>query len=191
MDSLGVTNAADTATLCLTCDLAYVWIHECSLHGTLWDAEPTANVSLARTRMLQRPLDASKTYLRNLISVRTIHHTTFQTYTGWFYSTIVLVKLIFLHNNDISGGAVAAENAVPPEVSDLIARSGEDCVQNVTASLSTTSIHDLTTATGVGITQLFQSFIDMARAAAPDAGDDTEEAASLADRSVLWKVSVW
>jgi hypothetical protein len=144
--------------------------------------------------MLQRSLDSSKTYLRNLISVRTptIHHTTFQTYTGWFYSTIVVVKLIFLHNNDISGGAVAAENAVPPEVIDLIARSGDDyasqSVHNVTASLSKTSIHNLTTATGAGITQLFQSFIDMARAAAPDVGDDNEEAASLADRSVLWRV---
>jgi hypothetical protein len=60
MDRLIQTDAAGAASLRLTFDLVHVWIHECSTHGTLWDAEPTANVSLARTRMLQRSLDASK-----------------------------------------------------------------------------------------------------------------------------------
>jgi hypothetical protein len=146
--------------------------------------------------MLQRTLDAAKVYFRHLNSVSspTINHVTFQIYTGWFYTSIVLVKLIFLHNNDINGGAVATDNDVPPEVSDLIARHGDDYasqgVHNMTSSLSATSLHDSITAAGAEIIQLFQSFIEMARAAAPEAGGEPETG-NMADKSVLWKISMW
>jgi hypothetical protein len=198
---MDIANAAGVASIRITCDLANVWIHECSLHSILWNSNPnltskSPSVSLARTRMLQRSLDVSKTYLRNLISVPspTIHHVTFQVYTGWFYSTIVLVKLMFLHPNDISDGPTTANDDMPPEVSDLLARQSDDYasqgVNNMTASMSATTLHDTVTATGKDIMQLFQSFIEMARAAAPEAGHNTETG-SLADNSVLWRVSMW
>jgi hypothetical protein len=60
----------------------------------------------------------------------------------------------------------------------------------MTASMSATTLHDTVTATGNDIMQLFQSFIEMARAAAPEAGHNTETG-SLADNSVLWRTSMW
>ncbi|KAH7383846.1 hypothetical protein BKA66DRAFT_511923 [Pyrenochaeta sp. MPI-SDFR-AT-0127] len=162
-------------TIRLICDLLGVWIHECSLHASLWQSpqsiESTA-ITPTRALMLQRTLSAAQSYLRTLIAApsSSLHHFAFPVWGGWFYSTIVIVKLIFLHDN-VGSGALGMDS-IPCEIGGMIPQQAQDRpahdVYKMTASLSANTARDSAMAAREReVIPLFQSFVDKVMAADP------------------------
>ncbi|KAF1848917.1 uncharacterized protein K460DRAFT_364856 [Cucurbitaria berberidis CBS 394.84] len=160
-------------TIRLTCDVLGVWIHECSLHSTLWNplhsVKPTT-ITPTRVRMLQRTFTASQTFLQNLLNAPSnmLHHYTFPIWGGWFYSTLVFVKLIFLHDSGGSG-ALGMDNLIR-EVGDILPRTeGESVSQDVcmiNALPGTASCDSMLAAREAEVIKLFQEFVNKAILAA-------------------------
>ncbi|KAF1937625.1 hypothetical protein EJ02DRAFT_49743 [Clathrospora elynae] len=190
-------------TIRLTGNLTNIWIHECSLHNNLWNPEPAAEpvskltfITPTRARMLQRSLSASQTYIRDVISAPslTLHYMSIATWSGWTYSTIKILKLIFLHDNGASG-ALKKDNASADIDGLLPRRKGESVTQefyNMTVSLSATTIRDSAMAAQeVEALPLFQAFLEKLMAAAPEAQGNTDCLGdNPADKSFLTRVII-
>ncbi|KAF2030238.1 hypothetical protein EK21DRAFT_66021 [Setomelanomma holmii] len=142
-------------TLRLACDIIDVMIHECSFHENLWHKtipNPSATMSQARKVMLQRSLVASQTFARSLLGtpLSSYHHLAFPAWSGWFYSTMLVVKMIILRQTGTT--ANLRVSSVPHAVGDFLPREFE--------TLSQTDLGDGTsTAEEVELVSIFESFI--------------------------------
>lgn len=130
--------------------------------------------------MLQRTLSAAQAYLRTLISApsSSLHHFAFPAWGGWFYSTIVIVKLIFLHDN-VGSGALGMDS-IPCEIGGMLPQQDEERpaldAYKMTASLSAATTRDSTLATREAeVIPLFQSFIEKMMAEAPNDGNGFQQ----------------
>ncbi|KAF2732906.1 hypothetical protein EJ04DRAFT_565645 [Polyplosphaeria fusca] len=99
-------NLKDNPTLNLSFCVLDVWIHEFSLHRSLWDLK-TSSFPPARIKALSRIMNAIKIYMATftIIPRDTLYHFAFPTWAGWFYSIIVACKVIFLGEHERRGHA--------------------------------------------------------------------------------------
>ncbi|CAO2650118.1 Nn.00g014100.m01.CDS01 [Neocucurbitaria sp. VM-36] len=159
-------------TIRLSCDVLRVWIHECSLHSTLWTSAPTTKPTIitpTRVRMLQRTFNSSQAYLQTLINTppSSLHHYAFPIWGAWFYSTLVIVKVTFLHDNGGSNGVLSLPTA-PTEVGSILPEKneGENLLRDayqMTDSLPVTAADNSTTGEREAeVVPLFQDFINKA-----------------------------
>lgn len=111
------------ATIKLMLCLLDIWIHECCLHGSLWQTsskpEPTPP-SVVRLKMLLCALNASKSYLETILqlSEQLLYQMALQCWTGWFYAVIVICKIVFLEDNERLGHTQF--DSIPQEIDGLI-----------------------------------------------------------------------
>lgn len=180
------------------CDTLEVWVHECALHSTLWKDPHTPHstaISPARALMLQRSLSASQKFVRDFIAAPStaLYQVPLPIWTGWFYSTLVIVKLIFLH--DSGGTGALGMNSVPCEMSDLLpprtGAEGTEGVYEMTSTLSATSLRDPSMAAReADAVMLFQAFAEKVMAAGPEAQNTATASAPAKDKSLFTKVGM-
>lgn len=95
----------ESISLELKFHLVDMWIHECSLHSSLWDISSTSSgpVSALRLKLLHRAMIALKSYLTTMLLVpqEELHHLTFCVWAGWFYGVILGCRLVFLQGNEL------------------------------------------------------------------------------------------
>ncbi|KAJ4372994.1 hypothetical protein N0V83_003285 [Neocucurbitaria cava] len=159
-------------TVRLSCDVLRVWIHECSLHSTLWNSLPTATsatITPSRVRMLQRAFASAQAYLQTLINApsTSLHYYAVPTWAAWFYSTLVIVKIIFLHENSGSCATLGLPT-LQSDVDDILpennaGRSALQDVYQMTASLSVNATNNSSKGEREAwVIPLFQDFINKA-----------------------------
>lgn len=128
--------------------------------------------------MLQRSFSAAQTFIRNLLAqpAPLLHVYAFTILSGWLYTTIAIVKLIFLHANGGSG-ALSLEN-VPHKLSALLPKKtgdrGAPDIYHLTTVLSESSIRDADMAARESeILPLFQALVErFTSLSAPSVGED-------------------
>lgn len=150
-------------------------VHECSVHSTLWRLSPSdksAPMTHVRYSMLQRCLGASQTFARTLLgtALQTMNYFTFPTWSGWFSSTLLVMKIGALRQGGVTGSMRVS--SVPDTVGDLLPqeRNGSTLqrVSRMTAALEhSTLAGDRTTSEETELISLFTSFIQKLTAAAP------------------------
>ncbi|KAF2175720.1 hypothetical protein K469DRAFT_701519 [Zopfia rhizophila CBS 207.26] len=103
------TTVKQNTTLTLQIYLLQMWIHESSLHCSLWSHHPLpsphktySSLSTLRIRTLYLSLNAMKAYLNSLLETPqdALYHFAFQAWSGWFYASILACKLVFLQENE-------------------------------------------------------------------------------------------
>ncbi|KAF2871406.1 hypothetical protein BDV95DRAFT_40118 [Massariosphaeria phaeospora] len=162
-------------TLNLGFYLLDIWIHECSLHSPLWNAQADNSSilhSAIRIRILYRSLGAIKAYVNTLLATpeSSLHHLAFPSWSGWFYTTIVACKLVFLHENDEEGrtNLEAAHNELGKQLGNLRPHElGPDVPGEYTDTPMDTSRVPFWDPVSVekeaGIEQLFESVVEKLR----------------------------
>jgi hypothetical protein len=113
----------DQATLILVMTLLDIGINEVCLHSSLWitSSQPaTASRSLLRLKMLHRAMESAIAYIRILLKVPQPHlyRLGLGTWSAWFYSFVVICKLVFLQDNERIGETEV--NGLPAEIDNLI-----------------------------------------------------------------------
>jgi hypothetical protein len=159
-------------------------IFECSFHGTLWQtSSPISATAMSRSRlnMLQRSLRASQKLARTLLSVplASLNHLVFPIWSGWFYSTLLVIKIVVLRQTGYTGSF--RMNSLPHTVGDLLPQGlGASTSQRI-GKMTSSLVHatpDRSNATieETEMVSLFQSFIEKLNSAAPyltDVGNTT------------------
>jgi hypothetical protein len=169
-----------------------VIIHECSIHGTLWQSpESHSIITNVRIGMLQRTLLASQTFARTLLAAPTssLNGLSFPVWSGWFYSTLLVLKIVLLQQTGDIGSAHL--NSVPQTVGDLLPQehggSTTRKISTMTSSLEYATLSDrITSLEEMELVSLFESFIKKLEAAAPEYVIDNTPAAT---RPFLMKVA--
>ncbi|EAT91232.1 hypothetical protein SNOG_01583 [Parastagonospora nodorum SN15] len=110
-------------TVRLGFDMLNVMVYECSIHSTLWRNSPSdrsSTMTHARIIMLQRSLLASQNFARSLLATPTssLNGLNCTTWGGWFYSTVLVLKIIVLQRFGETDSARV--NSVPHTVGDLL-----------------------------------------------------------------------
>lgn len=162
-------------TIRLACDMLDVIVHECSVHSNLWRLYPTdtsAPMTHIRYSMLQRCMGASQTFARTLLGTASpeLNYFTFSTWSGWFSSTLIVMKISVLRQAGVTG-SIRVSN-VPDTVGELLPQEPEGSttqrVSRMTASLEhSTLAEDKTTSEEAELVSLFTAFIQKLTAAAP------------------------
>jgi hypothetical protein len=149
-------------------------IHECSIHAALWQSptSPPTMMTNVRINMLQRSLVASQTFARTLLSTPTssLDYLTFPVWSGWFYSTLLVVKTLIVRQTGSTGSTRL--NNVPDTVGELLPHeyrgSTTQKICRMTSSLEAASVTDsVAEAEETELVSLFQSFIQKTQALAP------------------------
>lgn len=170
-----LTSAA--ATICLSCDMLDVLIYECSVHGALWKTPPSSTYSTmtnVRIGMLQRTLSASRTFARTLLATHasSLNSLTFPMWSGWFYSTLLVLKIVLLQQTGDTDSARMNSVTLPQTVGDLLPQehggSTTRKISTMTSSLEYATLSDsITSLEEIELVSLFESFIKKLEAAAP------------------------
>jgi hypothetical protein len=151
-----------------------VIVHECAIHGALWQSSTTLPTVMtnARINMLQRLLIASQAFARTLLATpsSSLNYLTFPVWSGWFYSTLLVVKTLIVRQTGSTSSTRL--RSVPDTVGDLLPREHHESTKqkicNMTSSLELVSLRDsIAEAEEVELASLFQSFIQKMQALAP------------------------
>jgi hypothetical protein len=161
-----------------------VIIHECSVHGTLWKTPTTYSMMTnVRIGMLQRTLLASQTFARTLLAApaSSLNGLTFPVWSGWFYSTLLVLKIVLLQQTGDIGSARLS--SVPQTVGDLLPQehggSTTRKISTMTSSLEYATLSDrFTSPEGMELVSLFEAFIKKLEVAAPQYVDDNTPVAT-------------
>jgi hypothetical protein len=160
-------------TIRLACNMLDVLVHECSVHSALWRLSPTdtsAPMTHVRYSMLQRCMGASETFARTLLGTSSseLNYFTFSTWSGWFSSTLIVMKISVLRQAGVTG-SIRVSN-VPDTVGALLPQDREGStsrrVSRMTAALEHSTL-DRTTSEEAELVVLFAAFIQKLTAAAP------------------------
>ncbi|KAH7411995.1 hypothetical protein DE146DRAFT_751139 [Phaeosphaeria sp. MPI-PUGE-AT-0046c] len=173
---IGIPESVQTnSTIRLACNMLDVMVHECSVHSTLWRLSPSdtsAPMSHVRYSMLQRCLRASQTFARTLLgtSSQAMNYLTFPTWSGWFFSTLIVMKVGVLRQVGVTGSKIVSN--VPGTVGELLPQEPDGSttqrVCRMTASLAHSTLEgDKTTSEEVELILLFTSLIQKLTDAAP------------------------
>ncbi|KAH7372288.1 hypothetical protein BKA66DRAFT_572409 [Pyrenochaeta sp. MPI-SDFR-AT-0127] len=164
-----VQAAKDNVTMNLMFSVLDIWIHECCLHGSLWqvgDKSSSTSASLVRLKMLHHTMKASTSYLQILLQLppKSLYPLALQSWAGWFYAIIVTCKLVFLEDNERLGQTQFG--GIPQEIDNLIPQALEDGTKPTekvgTVGLNTTSgWAPLSVAQEYNVQQLFDQFMDL------------------------------
>jgi hypothetical protein len=148
--------------------------YECSIHNTLWQSSASSRSSTmtnARLIMLQRSLSASETFACTLLAARTssLNALTFPVWSGWFYSTILVMKIVVLQQT--GDASFARMNSVPHTVGDLLpqehAGSTTRKITEMTSSLEHSSLRDsISSLEEMTLVSLLEAFIQKLEAGA-------------------------
>jgi hypothetical protein len=157
-----------------------VTILECSLHNTLWQPPLCTThtaINYTRNLMLQRLLVASQTFARTLLGApsTSLHRLTVPVWSGWFYATLLVVKVVLLRQNETVGSPRV--NLVPHTVGDFLPKenggSATADICKMTSTLARANIRDETTMLQeTELVSIFRSFIKKLKATAPRSDDD-------------------
>lgn len=87
-----------TVAIRVTYDMLDIVVHECSYHNSLWKSPNRATLTHTRARMLRRSFVASQTFAQTLLETPScvLPRLTFVAWSGWFYSTLLVMKIIVL-----------------------------------------------------------------------------------------------
>lgn len=125
-----------------------------------------------RYSMLQRCMGASETFARTLLGTSSseLNYFTFSTWSGWFSSTLIVMKISVLRQAGVTG-SIRVSN-VPDTVGALLPQDCEGStsqrVSRMTAALEhSTLAEDRTTSEEAELIVLFAAFIQKLTAAAP------------------------
>lgn len=157
--------------LCLI-DIA---INEVSLHSLLWHSSPemaTLPPSIIRLKMLNRTMEAGISYINILLqsSQESLYHLGLSTWSGWFYSVLVICKLVFLKENDRLGKghvedlAEEIDNLIPHNMEEVIAQGATSAAQAREGELGWDA---LTVARAYNVQSLFEEFMGKMRFTLP------------------------
>jgi hypothetical protein len=150
-----------------------VMVHECSIHAALWQTPTNLPTMMTNVRinMLQRSLVASQTFARTLLATpsSSLNYLTFPVWSGWFYSTLLLVKTLIVRQTGSTG---STRLNVPDTVGELLPHeyhgSTTQKICRMTSSLETASLtNSIAEAEEIELVSLFQSFIQKMHALAP------------------------
>jgi hypothetical protein len=177
--ALSVKLTSTIATIRLAGDILEVIIYECSLHSSMWLPSPFAAhtaISYTRASMLQRLLVASRTYARTLLEVppSKLHSLSVPAWAGWFYSTLLVVKVALLRQTGQIGSRQVSlvPHAIGEFLPDKNGGSATADICKMTSSLAHANIRDGSMTTEeVEFVSIFESFIAKLKTAAPN-GDD-------------------
>lgn len=91
----------DSASIQLAILLLDVWIHECAVHGLLWNATAgrlSDSMTAVRLNSLYRCMNAVQVFLKTVLAIPdgTIHNLAFPSWSSWCYVCIMACKLVFL-----------------------------------------------------------------------------------------------
>jgi hypothetical protein len=122
--------------------------------------------------MLQRSLKASQKLARTLLGVSStsLNHIAFPIWSGWFYSTLLVMKIVVLRQ---TGCTVAPRiNSLPHTVGDLFPQSAEGSTTQRICSMASSLVNaNLSRGHRTGeesdLVSLFQSLVDKLKAAIP------------------------
>lgn len=150
-----------------------VLIYECSFHETLWNPPSDSKVlSPARSQMLQRCVKAAHKLASTVLDApsSSLHHLAFPAWSNWFYSTLLVVKIITFQRTG-STGSTCIHNT-PHAVGELLPQEyGEVATQAVctmTNSLFKASLHDqAVTADEMWLITTFEAFLHKLASATP------------------------
>lgn len=170
-------------------------MHECSIHGTLWCPAPIhtrAPITHARNSMLHRSLTASQTFARTLLAApsRSYNHFTFPVWSAWFYSTLLVMKIVAIQQAGGNAGSTRADS-VPHTVGELLPQDHEGhtshMIGRMTSYLEHASLRDEnTTAVESELIPLLETFVRTLKDAAPQNHDVNDRSSP---RSFLLKVT--
>ncbi|KAH5278832.1 hypothetical protein HBI23_049720 [Parastagonospora nodorum] len=161
-------------TVRLGFDMLNVMVYECSIHSTLWRNSPSdrsSTMTHARIIMLQRSLLASQNFARSLLATPTssLNGLNCTTWGGWFYSTVLVLKIIVLQRFGETDSARV--NSVPHTVGDLLPQdhggSTTRRISSMTSSLELSTLKEnITSLEEWELVTLLESFIQKVEAAA-------------------------
>jgi hypothetical protein len=141
--------------------------------------------------MLQRSLVASQTFARTLLgaSLDFLHRVTFPVWSGWFHSTLLVIKIIVVRQ--AGNTELIRVSNVPHTVGELLPQKRDSStteeVCRMTSTLGHASLRDGTTiAETEELISLFQSLIDKLQASMPQ---DENANAKFTIRPFLTKVA--
>jgi hypothetical protein len=127
--------------------------------------------------MLQQLLVASQTFARTLLGApsTSLHRLTVPVWSGWFYATVLVVKVILLQQNGTVGAPRV--NLVPHAIGDFLPKekggSATADICKMTSTLAHAHIQDGTTMIQqTELVMVFQSFIKKLKATAPESEDE-------------------
>jgi hypothetical protein len=165
----------NAATVRLSFDMLDVMVYECSIHSTLWHSSPSdqsSKMTHARISMLQRSLLASQNFARSLLATpeSSLNGLTFPIWSGWFYSNLLVLKIIVLQKIGDTGSARV--NSVPHTVGDLLPQdhggSTTRRISTMTSSLELATLREsITSLEEMELVSLLGSFIQKLEAVAP------------------------
>lgn len=171
-----------------------VMVYECSIHSTLWRKSPSdrsSTMTHARIMMLQRSLLASQNFARSLLATPTslLNGLNCSTWAGWFYSTVLVLKIIVLQRFGETDSARV--NSVPHTVGDLLPqdRGGSTTrrISSMTSSLEFSTVKEnITSLEELELVTLLESFIKKVEAAATQC---IEEDRTATQKPYLMKVA--
>jgi hypothetical protein len=167
-----LTPRADTVRLGF--DMLNVMVYECSIHSTLWRKSPSdrsSTMTHERIIMLQRSLLASQNFACSLLAIPTssLNGLNCPTWAGWFYSTVLVLKIIVLQRFGETDSARV--NSVPHTVGDLLPQdhggSTTRRISSMTSSLELSTLKEnITSLEERELVALLESFIQKVEAAA-------------------------
>ncbi|KAF2260070.1 hypothetical protein CC78DRAFT_536671 [Lojkania enalia] len=177
-----------------TLRLLEIWIHECSLHTSLWTPQPShpngnLSLSVSRLKNLCSCLHSTKTYLEAILatSQSSLYQFAFPVWSGWFYAIIVACKLVFLQENEKQGqtsleGVQHALEDLLPEY--LASDASHDSTSQPTKGHSSASWNPVMVAKEADVQHLFESFIEKLKFTYPAnlRADDLDCSAKEKDR---------